>query len=58
MLEIYLKRNDFPSAYSVLEVLRMQKKILTNYIDQETILQILINVGKKENLANYIKNSR
>jgi hypothetical protein len=58
MLEIYLKRKDFPSAYSVLEVLRMQKKILTNYIDQETISQILINVGKKENLANYLKNSR
>jgi intraflagellar transport protein 140 len=37
MLEIYVKQKDYPSSYSVLEVLRMQKKVLTNYIDQETV---------------------
>lgn len=58
MLEIYLKRKDFPSAYSVLEVLRIQKKVLANYVDQETINQILIAVGKKEHLSSYLKNSK
>jgi len=38
MLEIYLKKKDYPSSYSVLEVLRMQKKVLTNYVDQETVI--------------------
>lgn len=37
MLEIYLKKKDYPSSYSVLEVLRMQKKVLMNYVDQETV---------------------
>lgn len=42
MLEIYLKKKDYPSSYSVLEVLRMQKKILTNYVDQETVINNII----------------
>ena len=69
MLEIYLKRKDYPSCYSVLEVLRMQKKVLTNYIDQETVKikffiflnqinTILVNVGKKEYISNYMRNSK
>ncbi len=54
MLEVYLKRKDYPSSYSVLEVLRLQKKVLSNYVDHETINQILIAVGKKEHINNYI----
>lgn len=41
MLEIYVKQKDYPSSYSVLEVLRLQKKVLTNYVDQETVFFIL-----------------
>jgi hypothetical protein len=54
MLEIYIKRKDFASSYSVLEVLRLQKKVLSNYIDQKTISDILNAVGKKENLNIYL----
>ena len=54
MLEVYLKRKDYPSSYSVLEVLRLQKKILSNYVDQETINQILIAVGKKDHMNSYL----
>jgi hypothetical protein len=54
MLDIYLLRKDYPSSYSVLEVLRLQKKILTNYVDQDTINQILTAVGKKEHLNTYL----
>jgi hypothetical protein len=57
MLEIYLRNKEYPSCYSVLEVLRLQKKVLTNYVDQETINEILIAVGKKEHLGLYLKNS-
>lgn len=42
MLEIYLKKKDYPSSYSVLEVLRLQKKVLTNYVDQETVKNFLL----------------
>lgn len=56
MLEIYLKRKDYPSCYSVLEVLRLQKKILTNYVEHDVINEILIAVGKKEHLVSYLKN--
>ncbi len=40
MLEIYVLNKDYPSAYSVLEALRLQKKTITNYIDQETVIII------------------
>ncbi len=56
MLEIYLQRKDYPSCYSILEILRLQKKILTNYIDQRIINEILVGVGKRENLHIYLKN--
>jgi hypothetical protein len=55
MLEVYLKRKDYPSSYSVLEVLRLQKKVLMNYVDQETINEILTSVGKKDHLQMYLK---
>ena len=56
MLNVYMKKRDYPSAYSVLEVLRLQKKILTNYVDQEQINEILIAVGRKEQIGVYLKN--
>jgi hypothetical protein len=54
MIRLYIRRKDYLLAYSMLEALRAGKKILNNFIDAETINEILVAVNKKEQASMYI----
>lgn len=53
MIRIYLRKKDYQMAYTMIEGLRVGKKILSHFIDPETINEILTNVNKKEQSALY-----
>ncbi len=53
MIRVYIRRKDYLLAYSMLEALRVGKKILTHFIDPETINEILVANNKQEQPSLY-----
>ena len=55
MIDIYYKNQDFNSAWSALEALRLNKKVLTNYVDLDKIKVIVEKAGKMTNYGKYFQ---
>lgn len=54
MLEIYLQNKDYPSCFSVFEVLRTSGKKIDRFIDYKTIEIILKSVDKLHMIKEYV----
>jgi len=42
MIEIYMRTKEYSGAYSCLELMKLKKKVLTNYVEQETVIILIL----------------